>query len=99
MAATTAAYFKASTGTSNDSSTPTNTLLKLSTDITDSAPPAVVITPFFKPERIVLDNTLYVYDHCPFWASKMSSTISISWPMMMSPLPPFWWGRKLLPFL
>jgi hypothetical protein len=64
--AATAGSFRASTVTTSDSSVTTNTLLKLATDIADSAPPAVVITPFVKPERIVLDNTLYVYDHCPF---------------------------------
>jgi hypothetical protein len=61
------APFRAPTVTTSDSSSSTtNAPLKLSFDITESAPPAVVITPFVKPDRIVLDNTLYVYDHCPF---------------------------------
>jgi glutaredoxin 2 len=43
-------------------------MLHLATDLSDAAaaPPALSITPFVQPERVILDNTVYVYDHCPF---------------------------------
>ena len=40
----------------------TTTALSLASDTTSATSPVASI----KPKRVVLDNTLYVYDHCPF---------------------------------
>jgi hypothetical protein len=44
----------------------TRTRLRLASDTAAAAASPAASDVYVKPDRVVLDNTLYVYDHCPF---------------------------------